>query len=307
MSDLAISQRRKGLAAAFTTAGAWSLLAIILKFALKYSDSYTIVWYRMVTSFTVLLLWFLVRGQAHKMKVFLIKPGQLLIGALCLSANYVGFMQGVHYTSPANAQIFIQLGPLLLALAGIYIFKEKLSRKQMIGLVLCVFGFGLFFMDRMEKVGEDTGVFFLGLAWIIFAAVIWAVFASLQKHLLNFWDSSQINIYIYLVATIVYLPFVDWQSLIDLPLAIHALYIFLGLNTILAYGFLSIALRNLPATQVSPILIMNPLLTLVFIAIIDFMEWGFIPADPVGWAGYIGSLIAILGVVYVITQRQSKV
>ena len=304
---MAQMNRKAGLIAAFTTAGAWSLLAIFLKYGLKFADSYSIVWYRMLVAFLALLIWLLAKGQSKKLKVFMIKPGLLLVAAVCLSLNYVGFMQGVHYTSPANAQIFIQLGPLLLALSGIFIFKEKLSSKQLLGLIFCVIGFGLFFMDRMDKVGDNHSVFFLGLAWVVGAAVIWAVFASLQKHLLTIWDSTQINIYIYLVATILYSPFVDWGKISALPLSIHALYVFLGLNTILAYGCLSVALRNLPATQVSPILIMNPLLTLVFILIIDHMEWGFIPADPIGWSGYLGALLAVLGVVYVITQRSTKV
>lgn len=299
-----LTDRQKGLGAALGTAGTWSLLAIFLKYALNYADSYTIVCYRMAVAFLVLLLWFLFKGHAGELRVFKTRPGLLLIASLCLAANYVGFLQGIHYTSPANAQIFIQIGPLFLALSGLYFFKESLTRKQLMGLSLCLVGFGLFFLDRMDKFQADSQRFFIGLAWIVFAALVWAIFASLQKYLLTWWKSSQINIYVYFVATLVYLPLVNWQSLIDLPWPIHVLYIFLGLNTIVAYGLLAVALKYLPATQVSPILTTNPLLTLVLITIIDAMNWGFIPRDPIGLKGYLGAVIAILGVRFVILKKK---
>lgn len=286
-----------------TTALTWSILAIVLKFGLTYADSYTIVWYRFTVSFLTLLLWYFFTGKTENLRVFKTKPGLLLIAALCLSVNYVGFMQGLHYSSPANVQIFIQLGPLLLTLSGLFIFKEKLNQKQILGLLLCLVGFGLYFTDRMDKIAGNEKNFYIGLSWIVVAAALWAVFASINKHLLNFWKSSQINIYIYLVALMAFFPLVDWQALQKLPLGVHVLYFVLGLNTIVAYGFLNIALKYLPATQVSPILVLNPLLTLGLIALIDFMDWGFIPADPVGTIGYIGAAIAILGIRNVLIKK----
>lgn len=263
----------------------------------------------MTVAAVVLALWLVFKGNSKDLGVLLSKPGNLLIGSLALAFNYAGFMQGVHYTSPANAQIFIQLGPLLLAVAGLVIFKERLSQFQKLGFVFCFIGFGLFFWDRMSMVNSNsTSDFYIGFAWIVAGAITWALFATLQKKLLNLWSSSQINVYIYTGASLVYLPFVNWQSLIELPISIHLFYIFLGLNTIVAYGCLSVALKNLPATQVSPIITMNPLFTLVLINIIAWMEWTFIPPDPISMKGYIGAVVAIAGIIFVITKRrQTKV
>ena len=298
-----LDNRKKGLIAACLTAATWSVLSIFLKFALNYIDSYSVVWYRMLVASTALLLWFVFSKNTKDLIVLISKPGALLLAALCLSVNYVAFMQGVHFGGPATAQIFIQLGPLLLAVAGLLIFKEKLSPKQLIGFSFCFLGFGLFFSDRMSHASGNREDLYLGLIWIFFAAITWAIFASIQKKLLNFWKSSQINIYIYLIASIIYLPFVNWQALYELPLSIHLFLFFLGLNTVLAYGCLSVALKYLPATQVSPIITMNPLLTLVFISIIDWMQWGFIPADPIGLTGYIGAIIAIVGILFVLAKK----
>lgn len=297
-----LTDRQKGLLAAGMTAATWSLLAIILKFALQYSDSFSIVWYRMLVSFLALFCWFSWKGKLSSLRILMSRPGLLLCTALCLGVNYVGFMKGVELANPASAQIFIQLGPLLLALSGIFIFKEKLTRKQLYGLASCVFGFALFFADRMDLPGNKES-FYWGLLWIVIAAVTWAIFASALKVLLKKWQSSEVNAYIYLVVTLMYWPTVDWGSLQQAPFEIHLLFVFLGLNTILAYGCLSIALRYLPATQVSPILTMNPLLTLVFIALIDYMQWTFIPSDPVGLKGYVGAVVALLGIRFVLAKE----
>lgn len=298
-SKEALSSRQIGLLAAVITAACWSFLALFLKLGLQFADSYTIVWYRMVVSFLILLFWFLLRGKKDQLQVLKAPLGSLMIAALCLSVNYIGFMQGVHFTSPANAQVFIQLGPLLLALAGLFVFKESLSPKQLLGFGLCFFGFAMFFMDRLSFANAQ-GNYYWGLGWIVLGAVTWAVFASLQKTLLKTWNISQINIYIYLVSTILFLPLVNWQSLAAASWAVHLLFIFLGLNTLFAYGSLSIALKYLPATQVSPIITMNPLFTLLLINVIEWMNWKFIPPDPISQFGYLGAIGAMFGVVLVV-------
>ncbi len=302
-TPLALSPRQKGLIAAIITATCWSTLALFLKYALNYSDSQTIVWYRMLVAFLFLLVWFVFRGETRQLEVLKTRPGFLLVAALCLAFNYLGFVQGIHYSSPANAQIFIQLGPFLLALSGLLFFGEKLSSKQILGAVICTVGFSLFFWDRMTVSQENSKRFLLGFVWIIGAALTWATFAGLQKKLLTSWKNSQINIYIYMIITLVCLPWVNWSSLAQMSPGIHLFYIFLGLNTLVAYGCFSVALRYLPATQVSPIITMNPLFTLVFINIMDWLHWTFIPPDPVTVTGYMGAVGAVIGVILVLSKK----
>lgn len=300
---LNLSRRQKGLVAAITTATCWSTLALFLKYALIYSDPLTIVWYRMFVAFLFLLGWFIHKGKTKQLEILKTRPGLLLVAALCLAFNYLGFIKGVHYSSPANAQIFIQLGPLLLALSGLLFFGEKLSPKQILGALICTFGFSLFFWDRMAVNHEDPKSFLLGLTWVVAAALTWATFAGLQKKLLTLWKSSQVNVYIYMITSLVYLPWVNWSSLGQMSPGIHLLYIFLGLNTLVAYGCFSVALEYLPATQVSPIITMNPLFTLVFINVMDWLSWTFIPPNPITPIGYIGAVGAVIGVILVLSKK----
>ncbi len=300
------SDRQKGLSAAILTATCWSFLAIILKYALLLTDPITIVWYRMAVPFFAMVFWFLFNNDKKKLLVLKSPPGPLLIAGLALGLNYLGFMKGIEYTSPANAQIFIQLGPLFLALMGVMVFKESLSSAQILGFAICTIGFSLFYLDRLSFLKTGDSDFTLGLIWILTGAVAWTLFASVQKTQLPFWKSSQINTYLYLVSSCLFLPWVQWNDLWSLSIWNHLLLVFLGLNTIVAYGSLSYALQYLPLTQVTPIITLNPLFTLLFIYIIDGMSWAFIPKDPVSLQGYIGAFLAILGTIIVLSKRKLK-
>jgi drug/metabolite transporter (DMT)-like permease len=301
-----LTSRQKGLIAALSVALCWSFLAILLKYALVFTDSVTIVWYRMLVAFVAMVLWFLWQKRASDLKVLSISPlGPLALAGLALGFNYLGFMKGVHYTSPANTQIFIQLGPLSLAVVGIFLFGETLTRIQMLGFVICSMGFALFFQDRLSLPDTIRESFYIGLTWIILAALAWTLFATIQKRLLLKWKSSQINTYIYLVSSLVFLPWVNWSDLAQCSFSAHLFLIFLGINNLVAYGSLSIAIQNLPLTQVTPIITLNPLLTLVLIAVIDGMGWAFIPKDPISVTGYLGAVLAILGTIIVLSKRKS--
>lgn len=301
---LSLTDRQKGLLAAITVALCWSFLALLLKYALVLTDSATIVWYRMLVAFLLMSLWFAYQGRTQDLKVLLSPPGGLALAGLALGLNYYGFMNGVDYTSPANTQIFIQFGPLSLAVVGLVIFKERLLPLQVVGFSVCLLGFGFFFQDRISLHASNQTTFLVGLAWILFAALSWTLFAAIQKSLLRVWKSSQINTYIYMVSSLLFLPWVNWPDLAQGSIWMHLFMIFLGLNNLVAYGALSVAIQHLPLTQVTPIITLNPLLTLVMIYFIEWVGWTFIPPDPISWLGYIGAVLAIFGTILVLSQRR---
>ena len=71
----------------------------------------------------------------------------------------------------------------------------------------------------------------------------------------------------------------------------------------LAYGGLSLALKHLPATQVSPIISLNPLFTLLFLFLLEKTTWSPLAPDPIQTLGYLGALLAVVGVILVVSQK----
>lgn len=292
-----------GLGAAVTTALCWSILAIFLKIALKYSDSGTIVFYRMVVAFFI-LFFFQAFSDFKKITELKKTPPLLILASLLLAVNYFGYMKGVELTAPANAQIFIQIAPLVLASVGIFYFKEKINRYQIWGLTLAFIGYCFFYYDRKLNFEIAENTYLLGQFWIFIGAITWAFFAVLQKILLKKWTPNQINLVIYLICGLVMIPVTDWESIKNLNFEKHILFFSLGINTLIAYGCLSIALKNLPATIVSPILIANPMITLLLLFLIDYFNLNLIPSDNIKFWGYLGSFLVVGGVGLVVATKK---
>ena len=116
-----------GVLLAVTTAIFWGLLAIALKVAVRVVDSYTIVWFRFFFAAIALFIWMWFTDR-KSLNILKKPPLMLLVASVALAINYIGFMLGVKYTSPSNAQVIIQISQVLFAIAGIVIFKEKIKK-----------------------------------------------------------------------------------------------------------------------------------------------------------------------------------
>ena len=132
------NNQTKGLLLATTTSFLWGFLAVALKIALNHFDSYTIVWFRFALAFVVLLAYYGFKKPEY-LKVFRKPPFLLILAAVLLGANYIGFMQGVYYAGPGATQVIIQTGPITLGIIGFIFFKEKVTansfRSQLVAIV----------------------------------------------------------------------------------------------------------------------------------------------------------------------------
>jgi len=300
------SERRLGLLMASATAFLWGFLAIVMKVVSEEVDSVTIVWFRFTFAFGVLAA--AIGWRDRRRLVVLRRPPVLaVLAALCLCANYVGYMQGLALTTPSFAQILIQLAPLLLAVAGVAFFKERLNRAQVAGVLLTVVGFVLFYWDKFDSGVVEAGALQLGLGLLVGASVTWAGYAALQKLLVQRGHAPQdLNLVLYSLPILLLGAWADFGLLAELDLLTWALLVFLGLNTLLAYGALGEALKRLPAYQVSLIITCNPLITLGVMELLLALEMAWVPADAVSWLGYLAALFVVAGIAQVLGRASRE-
>src|SRR4249919_1380642 len=195
-----------GLAMALLTAVSWATLPVALKITLEQLDPYTLTWFRFLFAAACMGAWLGARGGfAGFAALGATRWGLLGVAALCLIGNYVFYLLGVQHTTPGNAQLLIQLAPLLMALGGIFVFREHYKPAQWAGLGVIVLGLALFFREQLVHAasGHDYAV---GSALVLVAAIVWALYALLQKQLLTRLDSPSIQAFIYVLAAIVLLP-----------------------------------------------------------------------------------------------------
>lgn len=288
---------RYGLLLALITAACWATLPVVLKLTLQQLDPITLTWFRFVFAAGVMLAWLGARGGLGGLRTLDRRGGWLLaIAALGLIGNYLLYLLGVQYTSPANAQLLIQLAPLLMALGGIVLFGERFNGWQWTGLVVIIAGLSLFFFEqRQQPPGVSEHAYLLGSALVIVAAVVWTVYALAQKQLLLKLSSPAILLAIYVAASVVLLPVSAPARLLELDGLHWALLLFCALNTLVAYGAFAEALAHWEASRVSAVLAITPLLCLAVAAGVHALWPEAIAAERVGAAGLVGAALVVVG------------
>lgn len=289
-----------GVLLALLTSVLWGVLPIFLKMALLEISPGTIAWFRFTFAFFLLISILSLRGR-RPMRILIRPPGLGLLAGASLAGNYIGVTLGVQLSSPSNVGVLIQVAPLALVLVGVAYFNERLNRLQVWGLILAGIGFSLFYLDRT---GQLSGkVYSIANAYILFGAGTWVAYMVCQKVLSQRYEAQSLNLLVYGVASVVLIPWVAWSEFSALSGAGWGLLVFLGLNTLLAYGALAEAVKRIPLTLISIIISLNPLVTLLGMWILPGISSGWLAPENIGWIGYCGAAVAVTGAVIVLSRK----
>jgi len=298
-----MSNQTKGIVYTLITVLMWGVLAIALKIASKAIDSPTIVWFRFSLAFSGMAVWaFFNDPKALKI---LYKPSLILvISTLMLAWNYIGFMWGVQYTTPGNAQVAVQTGQVVLAIFGVVFFKEKLSWMQGFGFLLALIGFWIFYQQHLTALPANKSEYTKGTLLTVSAALTWAVYAAMQKKLIRQHPVTTLNLFIFGLPILLYLPFANFASLAHLSIGYWLLLIFLGMNTLISYVCLTLALKYMEAGKVSVLLIMNPIITFVIMGVLTWLQITWIAPEHFSVLSIFGALLALSGAILVVRKKR---
>ena len=294
-----------GLALSLITVLFWSTLPISLKISLDAVDAWSLTWLRFLAAavFTFILLLFRKRFAQFKQ----LSPAQwawLTVAAAMLTANYLFFLYGMDQTSPANAQVLIQMAPLMFTLGGVLIFKEHFSRIQMLGAGLILIGLVLFFREQIGLMLAET--YWSGFLLMFAAAFTWAIYALIQKHLSSVLSSQAILLFIYIFASVVLLFNIKTDAFTGLSQAEWIAVIYACLNTIGAYAAFAEAINHWQASRVGMILATTPVMTLFCINL--FAGWfpELINQENIQGIGWIGVISIVTGSMLASMKNQRK-
>jgi drug/metabolite transporter (DMT)-like permease len=292
----ASGHRVRGFAFAATTMLLWGVLPLVLRRALHDVDAASLTAFRFATS-AIVLGAVLAAGGRLPALARLTRGGVrlLAIATLGLAANYIGFLLGLDHTSPANAQVLIQTGPLLLALGGIVVFRERFAPAQWLGFAVLVAGLGLFFASQLAALVGALDRYLAGVGWIAFAAVTWAVYGLAQKQLLRWMSSQGVMLCIYAGCAAVFAPFTTASAFAHLSATSWAVLAFCAANTLVAYGAFAAALEHWEASRVSAVLALTPLATLAFAAAAARFAPDAFATEQLSLASWLGAVLVVGG------------
>jgi len=286
----------QGLLLALLTAFLWGILPIKLKQVLQVMDPVTVTWYRLSVSGGLLFAWLAANRRLPSFSGLGVKgKGLVAVAVAGLVGNYVLYLVGLNLLSPGTAQLVVQLGPVLLLVASVFVFKERFSLGQGLGLLVLLLGFALFFNQRLEELLTSLGTYTTGVLTIILATSIWVFYALSQKQLLTVWNSQQVMMVIYICCALLLTPWVHPLEALQLSPLQGWLLLACCLNTLVAYGAFAEALAHWEASRVSATLALTPLVTFVAVALAAWLWPDYVHAEQINALGYVGAVTVVLG------------
>jgi drug/metabolite transporter (DMT)-like permease len=295
-----------GLALASSTMVLWGALPLILQGVLAVLDPITITWFRFSFATLALLPWLAHRGQLPRLRALGPRERALLaLATLFLAGNYISYLTGLDRTNAPSAQVLIQAAPLLLALGGIFVFREHFARLQWIGLGVLVLGMGGFFASQLRALAGDLDHYLSGAGLLGVAAVTWAGYGLAQKQLLLWLPSQAIMLCLYAGSALLFALGARPASLGQLDAGGWLLLVFASANTLLAYGTFAAALEHWEASRVSAVIALTPLATLGFTAIAATIWPEQVDARSVSASALAGAAAVVCGSLLVSLGRRA--
>jgi len=285
-----------GFGFAATTMVLWGVLPLALKYVLGLLDALTITWFRFLFAAVVLGLLLWRQGALPPVRSFGRGVWLLLAGAtIGLAANYIAYLVGLDWTTPANSQVLIQMAPLLLALGGIFVFGEHFTRLQWLGFGVLVSGLALFSWSQLSALVSVLDTYVAGVGMLVLAAVTWAFYGLAQKQLLRHLSSQAVMLLIYTGCAVCFAPFAAPATLAPLGIAGWLVLLFCAANTLVGYGAFAAALEHWEASRVSAVLSLTPLATLGFASLARIWVPESVPTEHLSALSFAGASLVVLG------------
>lgn len=294
-----------GLLLAASTATMWGILPIMLSGLLNTLDPITTTFFRFSLAAILITPYLIVRRRLvnrHKMTTLNLVI-KLLSAGLLLTINYALYILGLEKTSAEASQIMMQISPVLLLLAGVWVFKEQFSLLQWCGFIIFFSGLIMFFSPRFDDVFISLSDYGIGLLMLIGAAVSWVGYAIIQKVLLREFNAEETMLVFYWIGALVFLPFSDFDTLGQLTSLQWLLLALCGFNTLIAYGCFSEAMVHIEVSRVSAVIAMTPLVT---VSIVQLIPIPGIIAEPLFLISLVGAVCVVGGSIITATCKSKS-
>ena len=289
-----------GILLALTTAMCWGALPIAMKQVLEVMEPPTVVFYRFLMAAIGLGIILACRGKLPSLRLFRTPRWLLmLIIATCgLAGNFILFSSSLQYLSPTASQVIGQLSPVGMMVASVLVLKEKMRGTQIFGAITLLSGLVMFFNTSLVEIFTRLTDYTWGVIFGIGAASVWVSYGVAQKVLLRRLASPQILLLLYTLCTMVLLPLAKPAVIMQLSNWQLLCLLFCGLNTLVGYGALAEAMARWQAAQVSALITLTPLFTLLFSDLLSLAWPDFFARPMLNLLGYLGAFVVVAGAMY---------
>lgn len=275
----------------------WGWTFVATKICLEYMSPAELLGLRLLFAMPLLLI--IVKAKNIRLDFNGALVWQVAIAAVVITAHFLIQITGLKYTSATNTGWIISVTPLVTVLLSFLFLKERIRRREILGIVVATVGILLLVsqgrltsLDWLTSVGD----------WLVLASAhTWAIYTVVTRHLTRSRKPLAVTVAVLLPATIILLGYMvftsDWEKFLALPAQPIAALLFLGIaGMALAQWFWQEGVAAIGAARAGIFLYLEPIATTTLA--VPLLNEHFGPFTAVGG-------ILVLGGVYV-AQRRSE-
>lgn len=251
----------------------WGATGIFIRKSAELSmNNITIVSSKAVTASVIMFVSIFIYNKSLikiNLKDIFIFISAALIGMLGVN---IFFNESVSFLSLSLAAVLLSLSPIFVLLLSYFLYKEKITLKKLISIILAFAGCIL--VSNILK--SEIKISLWGVISGLLAAFSYALYSIISKKaMLKGYHSLTITLYAFIFIAIITAPFADWNLIIDLIKKDNNIFIFIILHSllvlILPYVFYTVSLNYIDTGKASILASCEPIAASVF-GIIFFNE-----------------------------------
>ncbi len=229
-------------------------------------------------------------------------PLTMLLAFSGVTVFFVAQYTGIQMASASVASILVSLlSPILISLFSAYFFKERLSKVQILGIIVASIGtFTVVVGGTFNLQGNLT--FFIGSLILLSTPILWAVYTLLGKKVMQEYDPFVVVAYVNILGGLFLLPFsladnsIYTISVLTSQEWLAILYLAFTCSLV-GYYIWFYVIKQSSAAATSSFLFAEPLVTVIFAAIFVREEVTFFAIG--------GGLLIFVGVLLITTKLKA--
>ena len=284
---------RLALVAAAITVLLWASAFVVIRSAGSHFSAGPLALGRLVVGLLALGVTSLIRRQGWPPRAAW--RGIIIAGVLWFGVYFVTLNWGEQKVDAGTASMLVNVGPILIALLGGWLLKDRLPPRVFAGLIISFAGAAVVGVSMSGRGAASI----LGVLLCLAAAVAYACGVVAQKPALRHASALQVTTFACMVGAIVCLPFVGQliSQVGKAPLSANLGIVYLGVfPTALAFTTWAYALSTTTAAKMGATTYLVPVVTVL-------LAWAFLDQVP-AWLSLAGGAACLVGVAVTRSKRR---
>lgn len=263
-----MANRLKAYAALTAVSAIWGVAAVVIKFTLKYYQPFTFLSYRFWVSFLLVLPFFIIEYRKHQ-PTFKQMKETVVLTFIGIPLNLILVFIGINMSTALEASFIMSTAPLYSVIGGYFFLHEKISRHELIGIILASLGALIIVTVPMFESSKFKLVNLEGNLILVLSLLALGYYTVRSRSDLNHKFSPWfITVIGFMVAPIVTTPLAlleqpasDFpQAILNQPLSAHlGVWYMAILSGIIAYFMFQWGLSKIEASEASIFQYLGPI------------------------------------------------